>query len=190
VSDFSLSEIGRMMGLGNYILLGRNERSSGGDRKKSNIANALEALIAAAFLDKGLEDAQKIVVNLLRGQIENASAEDFIIDYKSALQEICQKSKWGLPFYRVANEMGPKHKRIFLVEVRIKGQRYGSGRGLSKKEAEQNAAKETLEKINGKPAQQNRPKQEPLPVPPAKEVKKAKGIGNMFFKLIKPRKKQ
>jgi ribonuclease-3 len=150
VSDLSLSEIAKGLDTGRYLLLGKNEKSSGGDRKKSNMANALEAIIAAVYLDQGLEKAKEIVVGLLKDPIERASAEDFIIDYKSALQELCQKNKWGLPYYAVKKEVGPKHKRIFWIEVKVKGMKFGFGKGFSKKEAEQNAAKEALFELKDK----------------------------------------
>jgi len=168
VSDLSLSDIARQIDIGKYLMLGKNEKNSGGDRKKSNLANALESIIASIYLSSGFEEAKKVVIGLLKGAIENASSEGFMIDYKSALQELCQKNRWGLPFYKVAKELGPKHKRVFLIEVKIKGARHGSGRGLSKKEAEQNAAKQTLEKINsGDP--------------------KNKGISDMFFGMLSKR---
>ena len=147
VSDLSLSEISKNLGMGKYFLLGKNEKASGGELKKSNLANALESTIAAMYLDLGLASAAEVVIRLLKDQIDRASAKDFIIDYKSALQELCQKNKWGLPFYQVAKEMGPKHKKIFWIAAKIKGKKYGSGRGRSKKEAEQNAAKEALAKL-------------------------------------------
>jgi len=150
VSDLSLSEIAKGLDLGRYLLLGKNERSSGGDRKKSNMANALEAIIAAVYLGLGMEKAAEIVIGLLKDPIEKASASDFIIDYKSALQELCQKNKWGLPFYAVKKEVGPKHKRIFWIEVKVKGMKFGFGKGFSKKEAEQNAAKEALFELKDK----------------------------------------
>ncbi len=147
VSDLSLSEKAKNLNIGQYLLLGENEKLSGGDKKKSNLANALEAIIASIYLDSGLEEAKKVVINLLKDDIEKAASEGFIIDYKSALQELCQKNKWGLPFYKVLKELGPKHNRIFLVEVRIKGLGYGFGRGRTKKEAEQSAAKTALTKV-------------------------------------------
>ncbi len=155
VSDLSLSEVSKRLGIGSYLLLGRNERASGGEKKKSNLANALEAVIAAIYMSTGIEEAKRVVMNLLKEPIEQAAAEGFIIDYKSALQELCQKNKWGLPFYRVAKEIGPKHKRIFMIEVKIKGLGYGTGRGLSKKEAEQNAARATLSKLKEKGIKEN-----------------------------------
>lgn len=171
VSDLSLSEISKKLGIGSYLLLGRNERASGGEKKKSNLANALEAVIAAVYMGTGLEEAKRVVMGLLKEPIEQAAAEGFIIDYKSALQELCQKNKWGLPFYKVAKELGPKHKRIFVIEVKIKGLGYGTGRGLSKKEAEQNAARATLSKLKEKGIKDN-------------------GIGGIFMGLLGGRRVQ
>lgn len=150
VSDLSLSEIAKDLDLGHYLLLGKNERSSGGEKKKSNIANALEAIIAAIFLDNGIDKARDAVIRLLKDSVDRASADDFMIDYKSALQEFCQKNKWGLPFYAVKKEAGPKHKKVFWIEAKVKGVKFGSGKGFSKKEAEQNAAKEALLELKDK----------------------------------------
>ena len=171
VSDASLSELSRELGLGRYILLGNNEKNSGGDKKRSNLANALESIIAAVFMEGGLEHARPLVVNLIKEPIAKASAEDFIIDYKSALQELCQKNKWGLPFYHVAKETGPKHKRVFWIEVKVKSVRYGEGKGYSKKEAEQSAAKEALNFLK-----ENKPKED--------------SIGTIFSRFLPRRKRQ
>ncbi len=150
VSDASLSEIAREFELGKYMLLGNNEMNSGGDKKRSNLANALESIIAALYMDGGLEKAGPVIIGFIKSRIERASADDFIIDYKSALQELCQKNKWGLPFYHIFKETGPKHKRVFSMEVKIKGIRYGAGKGFSKKEAEQTAAQEALSNLKDK----------------------------------------
>lgn len=144
VSDLSLSETAKVLELGKYILFGKNEKASGGDKKKSNIANALEAIIAAIYMEHGITKAQQVVIDLLEDSITRASSQDFIIDYKSALQELSQKNKWGLPFYKVVKELGPKHKRVFWIEVKVLGSKQGLGKGLSKKEAEQKAAMEAL----------------------------------------------
>lgn len=141
VSDQALAEKAKSLNIGDYLLLGNNEKAQGGAQKKSNLANALEAIIASIYLDLGFEEAKKVVINLLKDDIKRASSEGFIIDYKSALQEFCQKNKWGLPEYSVIREIGPKHGRMFEIEVKVKGISYGSGKGKTKKEAEQNAAK-------------------------------------------------
>ncbi len=192
VSDVSLSEIAKDLDLGQYLVLGRNEKRSGGERKKSNIANALEAIIAAVFLDGGIEKAGETVVSLLRSSVDKASSKDFIVDYKSALQELSQKNKWGLPAYLVAKEFGPRHKRIFIVDVKVKGSRQGSGKGLSKKEAEQNAAKEALSKLKTRPPKAPRPAS-PAPVAaapaPTQQASSQRPKG-LFHNLFGKRKKQ
>ncbi len=147
VSDLSLSEISVQLDLGSYLLLGNNEKRSGGSKKRSNTANALEAIIAAIYLENGIEKTSQVVIDLLKDQIDKASADDFMIDYKSALQELSQKNKWGLPNYQVIKELGPKHKRVFLIEVKVNGTKCGTGKGLSKKEAEQDAAMSALNKV-------------------------------------------
>lgn len=144
ISDVYLAEIARRLNLGKYLLFGKNEKSSGGEKKKSNLANALEAIIAAVYLDGGLEKARGLIINLLQDSIEEASAQDFIIDYKSALQEFTQKNRKNLPVYNVVKELGPKHKKVFWIEARIDNTRFGLGKGYTKKEAEQKAAKGAL----------------------------------------------
>ncbi len=141
ISDDVLSIISARLRIGNFILLGANERRSGGRERKSILANVFEAIIAAVYLDGGIGKARDLILSMLSGEIEKLSAEGYIKDFKSALQELVQKKGWGLPNYVVINETGPRHKKIFLMEVRIKGRPFGKGRGLNKKEAEQDAAK-------------------------------------------------
>jgi len=153
VSDETLAVVSRRLKLGTYLLLGGNERRSGGRERKSNIANAFEALIAAVYLDGGIGKARDLILDFLRGEIEKISSAGYIRDYKSTLQELVQKRGWGLPHYRVLKETGPRHKRVFYMEVRIKGKSLGEGKGFNKKEAEQEAAKRAylkLEKQKGK----------------------------------------
>jgi ribonuclease-3 len=147
ISDEILAIVGQKLKLGTFLLLGLNERRTGGIDRKSNLANALEALIGAIYLDAGLGKARDILVNMLMQDIEKISSEGYIKDFKSALQEFVQKKKWGLPYYNVIKEAGLKHKKIFWMEVRIRGQEYGVGRGVNKKEAEQAAAKVALAKL-------------------------------------------
>lgn len=144
ISDVYLANIALNLNLGKYLLFGKNEKSSGGENKKSNLANALEAIIAAVYLDGGLMKARDLIINLLQGSIEEASAQDFIIDYKSTLQEFTQRNRKHLPSYNVVKELGPKHKKVFWIEVKIDNIRYGLGKGYTKKEAEQKAAKGAL----------------------------------------------
>jgi len=147
ISDDILGTVAKKINLGTYLLLGSNERRTGGMDRKSNQANALEALIAAIHLDAGLGKARDVLLELLIPEIEKISKVGYIKDYKSALQELVQKKKWGLPYYSVIKEEGLKHKKIFWMEVKIMGQRYGVGRGVNKKEAEQAAAKIALPRL-------------------------------------------
>jgi ribonuclease-3 len=88
-----------------------------------------------------------MILGFLGDEIEKVSRAGYIQDYKSALQELIQKHKWGLPRYRVLKETGPKHRRVFWIEVKIRGKRYGIGRGGNKKEAEQRAAMQGLRRL-------------------------------------------
>ena len=147
ISDDTLAIIAKGLVLGDYLLLSENETRSGGQRRKSNIGNAVEALIGALYLDAGLGKSRDMVIDLLRDEIEKVSRAGYISDYKSALQEYAQKHKYELPHYRVIKETGPKHRRVFWMEVKVKGKRYGIGRGANKKEAEQRAAAVGLKQI-------------------------------------------
>lgn len=148
VSDANLSVAAKNLDLGGYLLLGSNELRSGGNARKSNVANALEALLGAIYLDSGIGKARDIILSLIGHDVEKVTEMDYLKDYKSALQEIAQKNKWGLPVYRVTKEIGPKHRRIFWIQVKIKGRDYGTGRGKTKKEAEQSAAKFALKRLD------------------------------------------
>ena len=147
ISDETLGSVGRKLSLGRYLLLSANERKSGGERKKSNLANAFEALLGAVYLDAGIGKARDLALEALKEPLEKYSRVGFISDYKSALQEYAQKNKWEIPQYRVIKEAGLKHRRVFWVEVKVKGKRYGIGRGRNKKEAEQRAATMALKKL-------------------------------------------
>jgi ribonuclease-3 len=147
ISDDVLAGVTKKLKLGTFILLGSNERRTGGSDRKSNLANAIEALVGAVYLDAGLGKARDLLIELLLPEIEKISKEGYIKDFKSALQEFVQKKKWGLPYYNVIKEAGLKHRKTFIMEVKIKGVRYGIGNGANKKEAEQAAAKVALLKL-------------------------------------------
>jgi ribonuclease-3 len=147
ISDETLGTIGRKLNLGDYLLLSENEKKSGGQRRKSNLANAYEALVGAVYMDAGLGKVRDLIIDNLRDEVEKVSRAGYIRDYKSALQEYAQKHKRELPHYRVIKEAGPRHRRVFWMEVKIKGRRYGVGRGANKKEAEQRAAAMALRRI-------------------------------------------
>lgn len=147
VSEPALAAIAREIGLGSYILLGRGEEQSGGRDKDSLLANCLEALIASIYLDTGKEAAEAFVIRFFGDMIKKTCTSRGILDNKTELQELCQERLKQLPEYKVVSETGPDHQKQFEVEVWIKGRLSGRGIGRSKKEAEQRAAKEALEKL-------------------------------------------
>ncbi len=147
VSESSLAAIAREIGLGDYLLLGRGEEQTGGRNKDSLLADCLEALIASLYLDTGKEQAGSLILRFFEGLVKKTCAARGTFDYKTDLQELCQERLKLLPEYRIAAETGPDHQKQFEVELTIKGRVYGRGAGRSKKEAEQRAAKEALEKL-------------------------------------------
>jgi len=147
ISDDTLAEVANKVNLGNYLLLSENEKRTGGHKRKSNVANAFEALIGAVYLDAGIGKARDFIIEFLRAEVDKVSREGYIRDYKSVLQEFAQKRKWDLPHYRVLKETGPRHKKVFEVGVKVKGRIAGKGFGANKKEAEQKAAEVALRSL-------------------------------------------
>ncbi|MBN3033225.1 MAG: ribonuclease III [Candidatus Saganbacteria bacterium] len=188
ISDETFARVGARLGLGEMLLLSPNEKRSGGQRRKSNVANAFEALIGALYLDGGLGKARDLIVELLRGEIETVSRAGYIADYKSALQEYAQKHKHQLPHYRVIKESGPRHRRVFWIEVRLRGKKYGLGRGGNKKEAEQRAAAMALKSLKleekGGPPPPSRPPSRPAPEP-RKEKETGSGLRGLISRVRK-----
>lgn len=142
-----LSQVAGAISLGRYLRLGRGEEETGGRRKKNILADALEAVLGAVYSDCGYEKAREIVLDLFRDRILQVIASGQYHDYKTELQEKSQQGKGILPEYRVTAQEGEEHRKTFTVNVFISGERYGSGIGKSKKEAQTAAAKEALEKI-------------------------------------------
>lgn len=147
ISDETLARVANRIKLGEYLLLSENEKRNEGQKKRSNVANAFEALVGAIYLDAGLGKIRDFLIDFLKSEIDKVSSAGYIKDYKSALQEFVQKKKWMLPQYKVLREIGPKHKKEFIIGVRIKGKIMGEGQGLNKKEAEQKAAEEALKTL-------------------------------------------
>jgi len=149
VSATSLARLGEKIGLGEFLILGRGEEKTGGRRKHALIADCYEALIAAIYLDGGIEPARAFIERQFADLIEEArrtgAHADFTEDYKSALQEWLQSHDCGLPSYRLAAELGPAHRRLFDVEVLVNGEPIARAEGKSKKEAAQAAARKALE---------------------------------------------
>jgi len=151
ISDDILASVSKRFKLGQYMQLGLNERRTGGFDRKSNLANIFEALVGAIYLDAGLGKIRDVLIEFLEPEIDKISKEGYMSDFKSALQEFVQKKKWGLPIYEVIKETGLKHKKLFVMEVKIRGQHYGVGNGANKKEAEQAAAKMALHRLTKQP---------------------------------------
>lgn len=146
VSEASLAKAARILDIGALLRLGRGEELTQGRDKNSLLANALEALIAAIYLDGGLEAARVFTLRALAQelkQIQNVDA-GAVGDYKTQLQEWCQKRFDVLPQYVTVRETGPDHRKVFEVQLTVRGDVVGVGVGRSKKEAEQMAAKQAL----------------------------------------------
>jgi ribonuclease-3 len=152
VSEDSLEGIARALRLDNFILIGRGEEYSGGRSKKTLLADALEAIIGAYYLDSGFKAAHDFVERLLAPEIHKVLEDKHRKDYKTLLQEYAQKRFRSYPRYRVVQRKGPDHNRIFAIEVSIDNRSFGPGEGKNKKEAEQAAAGIAYEAlVNRKP---------------------------------------
>jgi len=147
VSSSHLHEVAMELKLGDYLFLGRGEELSGGREKKALLSNALEALIAAIYLDGGFETAKQFVVERILGTEPPSGENIHVTDYKGALQEMAQALKLPQPRYSIIEERGPEHSKTFLVEVRVGRDWVGSGEGLSKKSAGQKAAQKILQQL-------------------------------------------
>jgi ribonuclease-3 len=143
VSEKSLSRKAEIIGLGDLILFGKGEDKSGGKFKEAILADAFEALIAAIFLCFGFEEAEKFITNIFKTELENAAHIE-TVDAKTKLQETLQKVMHKVPEYRIVKEEKIDDKKYFVAEVRINGKVLGTGKGKTKKEAEENAAEVAL----------------------------------------------
>jgi ribonuclease-3 len=158
VSRKHIAEVAGAIGLGNHLRLSRGEEHSGLRRKTTVLSNTMEAVLGALFLDGGLEPVKAFVRRSVMGATAEQLAReldsgDALGNYKSALQEHMQASRAGAPLYRVKSESGPDHRKRFLVEVRVKtadgepGKQLARGMGSTKKNAEQDAARRALERL-------------------------------------------
>ena len=139
VNSRALAEVARGLDLGALVHLGRGEETTGGRDKSSILADTMEALIGAVFLQHGIDDARRFVHLLFDGLIADVSTRGAGLDWKTSLQEIASLSGLGVPVYQVV-ESGPDHAKTFSATVAVDELRYGPGAGRNKKEAEQNAA--------------------------------------------------
>jgi ribonuclease-3 len=147
VSASHLHQVALRLDLGHHLLLGRGEEMSGGREKKALLANALEALIAALYLDAGMEPVRAFVVQHIVGEAHLPEEGAQLTDYKSALQEMAQALKLPQPRYSIVEERGPEHAKTFLVEVRLGQDWVSRAEGLSKKSAGQRAAQQILQQL-------------------------------------------
>ncbi len=148
VSTATLARVAERLGLGDHLLLGRGEEKTGGRRKQALLADGCEALIAAMYLDGGIEQARAFIARELAGFIEDLRRDGLSAqDYKSTLQELVQGRNRPPPEYRVIGAAGPDHQKLFDVEVVVAGEPLARATGPSKKEAEQEAARLALSRL-------------------------------------------
>lgn len=143
----ALANAAERIQLGEFLVLGKGEEMSGGRKRPSNLAGGLEALIGAAYLDGGLRVAQKLVLKLLKPDLEEIAAQGFSADSKSELQHLAQTRWRSIPQYSLISSEGPDHAKTFTVEVAVGDQIMGRGQGRNKKQAELNAARQALETL-------------------------------------------
>jgi len=144
VCEGSLYEVARRLNLGGCLRLGKGEDAGGGRSRPSILADAVESVLAAVYLDGGIDQARRLIRALiLDREVEKAVDRD----YKTALQELVQRESGHVLAYRAVGERGPDHAKTFIMEVELNGKCVGTGEGHTKKEAEQMAAKAALEKM-------------------------------------------
>ena len=148
VCEESLSEVAAQINLGEFLLLGKGEEATGGRERISILADALEAVIAAIYLDGGLEEAKRFIFEYMEQIIENSIKGKIFRDYKTYLQEILQSKGEQNIWYKLIEEKGPDHNKRFVMEVGVNDEVLGVGEGKSKKDAEQLAAKSALKSQN------------------------------------------
>lgn len=148
VCEDSLHEVAQRLKLGNYLKLGHGEESCGGRTRPSILADATEAVFAAVYLDGGITAARELIHQVLLDKEREEAAEEKRRDYKTKLQELVQRTPNQVLTYQLLGEQGPDHDKVFTFEVLLNDAVAGVGEGRSKKEAEQMAAKDALEKLN------------------------------------------
>ncbi len=144
----ALARLAKDIGLGDHLYLGKGEEASGGREKPANLAGAIEAVIAAIFLDQGINIARDFILKLMANELDRAISQGIEPNYKSQLQELIQARHQPTPSYRVIETTGPDHDRSFTVEVRVGDTVLGRGSGKSKKTAEEEAARSALEQLS------------------------------------------
>jgi ribonuclease-3 len=149
VNMSALAEVARELGVGDMVLLGKGEEQSGGRDKASILADALEAIFGAVYIDQGLDVARELIERLFRPRMEAYERGEGDRDFKTILQELASQELRAIPDYKIADR-GPDHEKEFTATVFIAGEELGSGVGRSKKEAEQQAAREAFERLSAR----------------------------------------
>ena len=143
----ALADVARALGIGDVVLLGKGEEQSGGRAKASILADALEAVFGAVYLDRGLDVARELIERLFRPRMEAYVRGEGDRDFKTILQELASQTLRAIPEYRI-EDRGPDHEKEFTATVLVAGEALGTGTGRSKKEAEQQAAREAYARIS------------------------------------------
>lgn len=147
VQTKTLSYVASLIKLGNFLQLSKGEAVSGGSQNRSILADTLEAVIGAIYLDKGYQQAQKFIKKFLLKNFRNLVKQAGVSDYKSLLQEKVQANNGNFPIYKLIKAQGPDHNKVFTIAVYCFGKKITFGSGRSKQEAQQDSAKKALEKL-------------------------------------------
>lgn len=150
VNETALARIGGEAGLGQFVLLSPEEERSGGRERNSILADCFEAVLGAIYLDGSLATVRVLIRRLILSRAEEILSDETQINYKGILLELLQARGGGSPAYEVVDEEGPDHRKVFQVAIRYHGERLGLGQGLTKKEAEQLAARQALEVLSSR----------------------------------------
>jgi ribonuclease III len=149
VNTASLAELARSLDIGGYVLLGRGEEQSGGRDKDSILADTMEAVLGAVYLDQGMDVVDRLIRRLFSGLLADLATRRASLDYKTSLQELTAAECASLPVYELTEE-GPDHEKRFTAVVRVDGDPLGRGEGRSKKEAEQAAAQQAYDALQAR----------------------------------------
>lgn len=147
VSGRALADTARHWGLGDFLRMSKGEARAGGREKESILADAFEAVVGAVFLDGGVEPCRRLLSRVHFPRVRSLLSDSFFANFKSLLLEKMQSQGMGAPDYRVFAESGPEHSKNFVVEVIVQGKSVATGRGSSKKKAEQDAARKALDAL-------------------------------------------
>jgi len=144
----TLARAGERLSLGDYLILGRGEKLTGGQQRPSNLACTFEAIVGAVLLDSGLAKARALILRCLKPELAQMTAGKVALDSKSRLQQMAQTRWQTMPSYRTVAAEGPEHAKVFTVEVLVDDRALGQGQGRSKKEAESKAAQQALKALD------------------------------------------